>query len=231
MQLMYMHVTERPPLLCDVRPDLVFSQAMMMVVNKALSKDPNDRQQSMEQLWDEFDWASRNEGASQSGAYRRLSMPTQTQETTRFPAVSNDEDGMSRRNLEKLPVAFRADTQSSTNSAQNIGPYAIVAAVGIIIGIFILFTVVGSGKSTHWLVTHGKYEEALYQLKSKQLKEELNKEELDDLNATYFALATKVAKSGRYEQAISYLQQISPKAKQAQQAKRLLRKYKQHINN
>jgi eukaryotic-like serine/threonine-protein kinase len=228
MQLMFMHVTERAPLLSETRPDLPFSPAIVRVVNKALSKEPNDRQQSMSQLWDEFDWASRNHEAAQSGGYRRTYSSSQTAETSRFQAVTEEMEAPgARRMSENLPVAFRADSKS-TPYGQNIGPYAILVGIVIaIIGIIVLFTVVNGGKTTHWLVTHGQYEEALYQLKSRQLKGQLSKAELEDLNATYLALAKKSWQSGRYDQAVGYLQQISPKAKQASQAKRLLRKYRQ----
>jgi len=52
--LMAMHVAEPPPKLTAIRPDLDFRPALEKMVDRALSKEPKDRQQSMDDFWDEL---------------------------------------------------------------------------------------------------------------------------------------------------------------------------------
>ncbi|CAN5951180.1 unnamed protein product [Sphagnum jensenii] len=58
MALMFMHVNETPPRMSDIEPELIFPEPLEKVVAKALSKNPNARQQSAEELWEEFNVAS-----------------------------------------------------------------------------------------------------------------------------------------------------------------------------
>jgi eukaryotic-like serine/threonine-protein kinase len=49
-----MHLIELPPSMCSTRPDLVISEAAERIVAKALSKDPDRRQQNTKELRDEL---------------------------------------------------------------------------------------------------------------------------------------------------------------------------------
>jgi serine/threonine protein kinase len=66
INLLYLHATQPPPLINEVRADLRFSPELVRVVNRALAKDPSDRQQSMEDLWTEFDRACKAKGEAVS---------------------------------------------------------------------------------------------------------------------------------------------------------------------
>jgi serine/threonine protein kinase len=57
MALMFMHVNETPPRLVEIEPELIFPEQLEAVVAKALSKNPNSRQQSAEELWEDVDGA------------------------------------------------------------------------------------------------------------------------------------------------------------------------------
>lgn len=56
-KLMYKTVTEQPPLMKTVKPDVDFPMEVEAVVAKALSKNPNDRQPSIKQLVQELEAA------------------------------------------------------------------------------------------------------------------------------------------------------------------------------
>ncbi len=60
MKLMYKTVTEPAPLMGEIRKDIVFSDALEAVIAKALSKNPEDRQDSLRQFWSELEAAGKN---------------------------------------------------------------------------------------------------------------------------------------------------------------------------
>lgn len=79
INLLFLHATEPPPLINEVRPDLRFSPELVSVVNRCLAKDPNDRPQSMEELWREFDAACQKKMdvpnlGSITGQHKRVSV-------------------------------------------------------------------------------------------------------------------------------------------------------------
>ena len=80
--IMVKHLTELPRRIRDIRPDV--PEAVEAVVLKALSKNPNQRQQSASQLAQEFE-----EALSTSGIHvKELSFPLlQTQSTSAMPDV------------------------------------------------------------------------------------------------------------------------------------------------
>lgn len=60
MKLMYKTVTEPAPLMGEIRKDIAFSDALEDVIAKALSKNPEDRQDSLRQFWSELEAAGKN---------------------------------------------------------------------------------------------------------------------------------------------------------------------------
>ena len=56
-KLMYKTVTEQPPLLRTINPEVEFPEELEKVVAKALSKNPDDRQATVKQLWQELETA------------------------------------------------------------------------------------------------------------------------------------------------------------------------------
>ncbi len=65
VETMSKHVSEMPPLFSQVRPDLYIPVRIEQVVMKAMSKDPADRHQSMEELRQDLDLAIPRPGSSQ----------------------------------------------------------------------------------------------------------------------------------------------------------------------
>jgi len=55
VRVMAMHLSDAPKPINEVRPDLHFTEALINIVQKTLSKNPNDRFQSMEELSEALD--------------------------------------------------------------------------------------------------------------------------------------------------------------------------------
>jgi len=60
MKLMYKTVTEPAPRMGEIRKDIIFPDALEAVIAKALSKNPEDRQDSLRQFWSELEAAGKN---------------------------------------------------------------------------------------------------------------------------------------------------------------------------
>ncbi len=66
METMSKHLSDRPPSFATVRPDLYIPERLEQVVLKALAKDPDARQQSMDDLRQELEFAIPRPGRSQA---------------------------------------------------------------------------------------------------------------------------------------------------------------------
>jgi len=85
VKLLFMHVTEEMPAVAALCPEAVVSPSIERVIAKALAKNPDERQQSMQQLWDELDLASRD--ASYGEGYQKAG-GVQTPAPSPAPAVA-----------------------------------------------------------------------------------------------------------------------------------------------
>jgi serine/threonine protein kinase len=88
INLLFLHATQAPPLISEVRADLRFTPEIVHVVNRALAKDPADRQQSMEELWREFDHACGARGEAVSVAQNMVESREYEQPAYEPPAQS-----------------------------------------------------------------------------------------------------------------------------------------------
>lgn len=74
MKLMYKTVTEPAPLMGEIRKDIVYPEALENVIAKALSKLPEERQDSLRQFWSEFEAACKNSSFVTSEHTKRIFM-------------------------------------------------------------------------------------------------------------------------------------------------------------
>src|SRR5262249_41010181 len=120
----------------------------------------------------------------------------------------------------QMPAAFKPE---SVGTKVHIIPYILVVGlIFVLCGSLLLF----SGNSPHSLMEKGKYSEALKLLKEKEKIGQLSDSDLEDLNNAYVLIAGQYAQAGKYKSAYSVLQQVSPKSKQGQRAKELMKQYK-----
>ncbi len=227
LQLLYLKATEPPPLINTLRPELHMPQAMEALISRCLSKEPQERPQTMEQLWQEFDAASRSkEPAVIGGAAAPQPRPIVPAPLPEFrPASRSGTETLTLpaqgRSAPDMPVAFRpANTQSA-------GILPVLLPVGLGICIMLLFLFMFAGRpDAHLLIQHGQYMSALQVLKDKEKKGTLAGTDFEDLNAVYMVLANRYAQSGKYNYAIALLQQVSSKSRQAPRARQLIRRYR-----
>jgi serine/threonine protein kinase len=227
MGLMFMHVNEPAPKLSSGRIDATFTPELEAVVRKAMQKEPKDRQQSAEQLWEEFNAASggrvkktKEIGWIPFGNFDQpeyLKLPG-LEETSLEPFESGNPDretkSQRRKRLRKLSQGkfwFKA------------------AAVVIVVGLGTVGYVQQRKQSqlnaAQSLASTGRPEDAVRILERLKESGELN-DKLETLNAAYVQAGVKLGKKRQYNQAIDLLQRVPSQSKYKSEAQDLLKKFR-----
>lgn len=118
VRVMAMHLSDNPLPLNEMRPDLNFPEALMQVVHKTLSKNPNDRYQTMEEL------AVALEEAMKEAEAKPSILNTQTLHKDIAPGPLAQDDSLqqhrkeSREMLQQKPLTREMlNQQNATNPA------------------------------------------------------------------------------------------------------------------
>ncbi len=236
MALMFLHVNEPAPKLSSVRVDPVFTPELEAVIRKALSKEPKDRQQSAEELWEEFnaachgerpqkraqtvDWipfVSRNEPS-----YLKLPGPDDASDSMEFPEP--DVEGVERETKTERRKKLR--TLSKGKLWMKV---ASVVAVLIAGSVYMKMSRYKDAVTVaQVLTTQGRPEDAVRILERLKQQGDLASDSAESLNSAYVQAAVKFGGKHQYGQAIELLQKVQPQSKHHTEAADLLRKYKKH---
>jgi serine/threonine protein kinase len=275
VKVMAMHLSEPPKRLNQVRLDLRFSDKLEEVVERCLSKNPDNRYRDMDELAVALEEAGRKPEkplvTAPSTSLARETIPgplaaasgesVVRKEVREIPFIPHQRD-LANRALEELTQRSSSaydrvsvDQASQLNqhtSAQQprVRDFDAGRGPGTLRRNLLLLMVFGAAafatasifmlndasflpylpwraaSSVDDMIKQGKLEEALPILQETRRKGKLSKAQVEILNRVCISLAKQYAQERRFPEAISLLEQVTPRSPRADEAKSLLKRYK-----
>lgn len=239
MALMLMHVNKEAPSIGAVMPDIAFPPALSAVVLKALSKDAKDRQQTVEELWDEIESVCRGRRS------RPVAEDTPVDDWIPFDANAQVLQPNTVRKSEVTPISALADanwnyTTTEMSSVSNKKKKRLFRLgwtqmqTGLFIGVVVVsvFSLlkmsvsVADAETAKRLMAANNFEGSIQVFEALKSKGQLSKENMELLNESYFRLAQNKLSSNDTDNAIGLLEAIDNNSKRKKDANVLLKKTK-----
>jgi serine/threonine protein kinase len=230
MSVMFAHVNESPPSLTSIRNEPLFTPELETVLQKALNKEPEKRQQSIQEFWDDF--SNTILGTKKNNAVAGW-IP--------FPSVKQRSSKMISEYQAELEIDLKR-TNPSSNSKQTVYLHEFrrkqrqfFMRVGICIAAAIAgYMLLDDHSQKHkdrlemaeTLTANGRPEDAVKILEQMKQGHSLSPEYSERLNNAYLQSAIKYGKRKQYAQAVEMLKHVSSKSKCYDQASVLSRRYK-----
>lgn len=234
MALMLMHVNKEAPSIGAVLPDYAFPPALSAVVVKALSKDPKDRQQTAEELWNDIEAAC--------SARRRPKPAEDTPVDDWIPFDASAQVLQPGRKPE--PAIIPMDLASGVDWTKTTAEIASLNSkkkrkigfrqlqVGLFAGFMIVLVLsllkmsvsVADASTAKKLMDRGNFEGSIQVFETLKSKGQLSKENSELLNESYFRLAQDKMKANSTDEAVLLLEQIDSGSKRKKEATALIRK-------
>jgi serine/threonine-protein kinase len=243
MALMLMHVNNKAPSLGSVQPDVQFSAELNDVIMKAMAKNPNERQQSAEELWEDVQATTRTK-QQQKNVVVNVSppdnwIPFQGKGSLGYKPEKDDaalETGDGYNSLANpnnvLDWALDAPPpkRGKRKGVQKFWMVTRAAAIGVFLvasgGYFIQsFRHNEEAKSASLLITQGHCEEGVSVLERMKNERTLSPEYNEILNDAYMQMGQSYGNSRNYGRAIDALKKVSPKSKFYSAAQRLINRW------
>lgn len=243
MALMLMHVNNQAPSLGSIQPEITFPPELNEVIMKAMAKNPNERQQSAEELWEDIQSSCRGRQKTVTVKTPENWIPFQGKGNLVFNPNRDDTQG----NLETsdsystlshpsvmLDMALEAQRQPPkkrrSENKQWMVLRAIVLGVLLVVGVNTFSKVVFSEeKNALSLIARGKCEEGVAILERLQKERTLPEDTFESLNDAYVQMAVSYGKVGNYSRAVSLLRKVSPKSEAYIQAQSYLRRWSYRV--
>jgi len=242
MALMLMHVNKEAPSIGAVMPDVAFPPALSAVVLKALSKDPKDRQQTVEELWDEIESVCRGKRS------RPVAEDVPVDDWIPFDANAQVLQPNKVRRPELSPMSALGEvswTQTTTQmsslnskkkkrlfkfgwSQMQTGLFVGVVVVSVL-SLMKMSVSVADGATARKLMDAGNFEGSIQVFEALRNKGQLSKENMELLNESYYRLAQDKLSSNDTDNAIWLLESIADNSRRKKEAKELLRKTKARL--
>ncbi len=241
MALMLMHVNKEAPSIGAVMPDVTFPPALSAVVLKALSKDPKDRQQTVEELWEEIDSVCRGRRSrpvaedtpvddwipfDANAQVLQPSTVVRRPELSPMSALSSDASWsqttteMSNVKTKKKKKIFRFGW-----SQMQTGLFVGVVVVSVL-SLLKMSVSVADAATARKLMDAGNFEGSIQVFEALKSKGQLSKENMELLNESYYRLAQDKLSANDTDNAIWLLESIDNNSKRKKEAKELLKKTK-----
>jgi serine/threonine protein kinase len=236
MALMFMHVNETPPRMSDVEMELIFPEPLEKVVAKALSKNPDKRQQSAEELWEEFNMACSAQnrklivsggatwipfGGSRAPVLSSTTGPleTTTESVNRFARMLESE---SLVEVHEEPP----EEHSHSGWGKNIFLHMVLMFIVAIFAIcFIRLNDYHAAiNSAEILNNEGRPEDAIKILEKLQKQYRLTDSDSEVLHSSYLQAGLKLMKKKKFKEASIILQRIPDSSSNYDQAQEMLRR-------
>lgn len=237
MALMLMHVNKEPPSIGEVMPEITFPPALSGVIGKALSKNPDDRQRSADELWREIEAACKGkkvvieppkeetlEWKTFTGTGNVITAAPMSQQRQ-----SESTAGMVMADWTKTTMQFDALSSKkkkfnfTLNQAKNI--FYICLVIFTVQFLLNFYSSHNDTKVAKNLLTKHNFEGCIQVLETIEKKGSLTKDAQNDLDTAYFKQSGVFAKKHEYDKAIDLLGKISPSFKQNKQVQRDKRRY------
>lgn len=228
MSVMFAHVNEPAPMLTSVRNDPAFTPELERVLQRALSKEPSRRQQSVEEFWESFAAAAQGKPVTATGAVDWI------------PFSSAGGKDLSDR-AEREPIAI--DWDQVVNAGRD-KPFMyvhefkrkrrlLIARLILLVCCAILIYMLYDSnhdkvtvEAAETMINHGRPEDAVHLLEGVRNKHPLSADDNDRLNNAYLQSAFKFAKKKQYNEALGMLQHIPSRSRYSSQANELTRRIK-----
>lgn len=241
MALMLMHVNKEVPALATVQSSVKFHTELENVVHKALSKNPNERQQSAEELWEDLRAAS--EGRSKTIT---VTPPTNWIKFEAGIQLSSTPQAVASQLVDtstSVPI-HKKDASATTLTLNAVKPNRFFEALkrlkvksivlfAALISVSLILVKVLQEQSilneAESLINRGRCEEGVQILERLQSGNRLPPEQFETLNNAYVQIAMAYARQKKYGPALKFLQKVSPKSKVIEKASELTRQYKAKV--
>jgi serine/threonine protein kinase len=242
MALMFMHVNEAPPRMSDVEPELIFPEQLEKVVAKALHKNPASRQQSAEELWEEFNDAisAQNRKLIVSGGATWIPFSG-----TRVPVLSTSGPlETTTESLNRFARLLEAENIIPVEEAQNNREKGGRSKREIFVHMVLMFLVAIAAicfirlndyhtamNSAELLNNEGKPEDAIKILERLQKQYRLTDNDSEVLNTSYLQAGLKLMKKKKFKEASLLLLRIPNKSPQFDTAQEMLRRNRHKVTS
>lgn len=244
MALMLMHVNNQAPSLGAVSPELSYPPELNEAIMKAMAKNPNERQQSAEELLDDIQASTRGRQKTivVSAAEKPDNwIPFEGKGSLVFNPGKEDHNALETSesystlsnpaNMLDYPMEARHNAPKRKKKGENrywmIGR-AVVLGV-LIVGVFNYVTqsymVSENARNATSLINRGRCEEGVAILEKLQKDGKLSPEYATVLNDAYVQMALSYGKAGQYARALELLKRVSNKSDAYLQAQQLIKRW------
>lgn len=237
MALMLMHVNKEPPSIGEVMPEITFPPALSGVIGKALSKNPDDRQRSADELWREIEAACKG---------KKVVVEPPKEETLEWKTFTGTGNVITaapmsqQRQSESTAGMVMADWTKTTMQFDALGSkkrkfnFTLNQAKNVFYLCLVIFSVQfllntysshNDTKVAKNLLSKHNYEGCIQVLEGIAKNGSLSKDAQNDLDTAYQKLSGVYAKKHEYDKAIDLLEKVSPSYKMNKQVQRDKRRY------
>jgi serine/threonine protein kinase len=240
MALMLMHVNNKAPSLGSVQPEVTFSPELNDVIMKAMAKNPNERQQSAEELWEDVRATSRGRQKTVVVKPPDTWIPFQGKgslgyKPDREDATLETGDGYSTladpNNV--LDWAMDAPAQNGANkkgSREKLWMVARASALGIFLVASVNYFSLAykhndEAKKAGLAINQGRCEEGVVVLEKMKNDKTLSPEYYEILNDGYYEMGRSYGNNHNYGRAIEDLKKISASSRSYSKAQKLINRW------
>jgi eukaryotic-like serine/threonine-protein kinase len=248
MGLLFMHVNDKPPPMNAFCLDLDVPSQLEQVIRKSLSKNPDERHNTVAELWQEFEMACNGkskESPKQSQKHSSNWIPFSGVENKLLQEEARklaEEKSSAATKVSVAPIATRS--QSSTEDEEEYEPHKFnwlgtPVKISLLVGAIALLVMtkmdwfpvrihsnadqIGQADA---LIKDGQLAEALMTIERVKKQMKTNGEDMEGLNSLYLQVGQKYAQNKDWDNAMESLQRIQPKSKYYQEATQLFKKYR-----
>jgi eukaryotic-like serine/threonine-protein kinase len=244
MALMLMHVNNQVPSLGAIQPEVLYSQELNGVIIKAMAKNPNERQQSSEELWEDLKAACWGRQKTVEVTPPEKWVPFEGKGGLVFktgddgsPSIETSDTyaTLAPNNL----LNWVEDREPAKKKRKPVGQKIFMVARSLALGAVIVFAgyqfishyMAGEeAKEAYAMIKSGRYEDGAGVLQRLQNENRLPPQFNDTLSDAYVVLANRYARSGNYSKAVDALKHVPAKAKSYSQAQHLLKRWQARVH-
>jgi len=234
MSVMFAHVNEAPPSLTSVRNEPLFTPELEAVIAKALNKEPEKRQQSIQEFWDEFSntLLGTKKNSAMAGWIAFPSVKKSSKMISEYQAEL--EQDFMRTNPSaagKQTVYLHEFRRKQKQFFMRVAVCVVAAATG--------YMLLDDHSQKHkdkvemaeTLTSNGRPEDAVKILEQLKQAHSLSPEYSEKLNNAYLQSGIKYGKKKQYAQAVEMLKHVSSKSKVYDQASSLSKRFRRLSNS
>jgi serine/threonine protein kinase len=246
MALMLMHVNNKAPSLGSVQPDVTFSTELNDVVMKAMAKNPNERQQSAEELWEDLRATTRGRQKTVTVKPPDNWIPFQGKGSLGYKPEPQDVAGETGDGYNTLGnpgniMDWTLDAQPPQAERQDDGGkkfWMVARALALGAGVVLVFNLsmkvynhYNQAKEASVMISQGHCEEGVSVLEKMKNDKTLAPEFYDVLNDAYLQMGKSYGSNRNYGRAVDVLKRVSPKSRSYSSAQNLINRWSPRVKS